>query len=76
MARGMGSATQMNLRCIVAYVLGSGDISCIGGGMFGSARALRDLSGLGAMEGLAGSGLGRAAGMLGSLAEYDRVNWP
>ena len=65
----------MNLRCIVTYVLGSGDISCIGGGMVGRVRALRDLMGLGAREGFARSGLGRAAGMLGNLAEYERVKW-
>ena len=65
----------MNLRCMVTYVLGSGDISCIGGGMVGRVKAFRVLIGLGAGEGFAGSGLGRAAGMLGSLAEYERVKW-
>ena len=48
----MTSATQMNLRCIVTYVFGSGDISCIDGGMVGRVKALRDLIGLGAEKGL------------------------
>ena len=49
----------MNLLCIVTYVLVFGDISFMGGGM--------------ALGVAVRSNLGVLVGMLGTLAEYDRV---